>query len=150
MLLADYGKHLLLPEENLRLTRPPAVDPQVARPPPGWLDACKTGAPTTCDFDYAGWLTEANHLGNVASIGQRLEWDPENLRATNTRRPSPSSRASLAPAGASGSLTIRSSAWFGVDVMIGQAPTRLELKPGQTRGGPERTLCRGGTGHRQL
>jgi hypothetical protein len=49
-----------------------------------WLHACKTGASTTCNFEYAGWLTEANHLGNVAyRAGVRLEWDAVNLRATN-------------------------------------------------------------------
>ncbi|MCP4811190.1 MAG: gfo/Idh/MocA family oxidoreductase, partial [Planctomycetaceae bacterium] len=31
-----------------------------------------------------GWLTEANHLGNVAfRAGQKLEWDPVNLKAKN-------------------------------------------------------------------
>ena len=36
------------------------------------------------NFDYAGWLTEANHLGNVAyRAGKRLEWDPAGLRAKN-------------------------------------------------------------------
>ena len=48
------------------------------------MHACKTGEPTTCNFEYAGWLTEANHLGNVAfRTGARLEWDAANLRATN-------------------------------------------------------------------
>jgi carbonic anhydrase/acetyltransferase-like protein (isoleucine patch superfamily) len=51
-----------------------------------WIRACKTGEPTTCNFQYAGWLTEANHLGNVAyRAGQKLEWDSAKLRATNTR-----------------------------------------------------------------
>ena len=50
-----------------------------------WIHACKTGAPTTCNFEYAGWVTEANHLGNVAyRVGQKLEWDPVQLQATNT------------------------------------------------------------------
>ena len=49
-----------------------------------WIHACKTGAATTCNFEYAGWLTEANHLGNVAyRTGRKLEWDPKELRATN-------------------------------------------------------------------
>ena len=35
-------------------------------------------------FDYAGALTEANHLGNLAyRLGKKLEWDPVHLRATN-------------------------------------------------------------------
>ena len=49
-----------------------------------WIQACRTGAPTTCNFGYAGWLTEANHLGNVAyRTGRKLEWDPVRLAATN-------------------------------------------------------------------
>ena len=50
-----------------------------------WLHACKTGAPTTCNFEYAGWLTEANHLGNVAfRAGEKLTWDPTKLEAQGT------------------------------------------------------------------
>ena len=49
-----------------------------------WIHACKTGKPTTCNFEYSGWLTEANHLGNVAyRAGKKLEWDAAKLYATN-------------------------------------------------------------------
>ena len=49
----------------------------------GW-QACKTGSPTGANFEYSGWLTEANHLGNVAyRVGKKLQWDPEKLRAEN-------------------------------------------------------------------
>ena len=49
-----------------------------------WLHACKTGAPTGSHFGYAGPLTEANHLGNVAyRAGKKIEWDPVNLRIPN-------------------------------------------------------------------
>jgi hypothetical protein len=30
-----------------------------------WIRACRTSQPTSADFEYSGWLTEANHLGNV-------------------------------------------------------------------------------------
>jgi predicted dehydrogenase len=85
LLLSDYGKHLLLPEDKFRGFVPPK--PFIAKSlghHAEWLHACKTGAPTTCNFEYAGWLTEANHLGNVAyRSGVRLEWDAVNMRATN-------------------------------------------------------------------
>lgn len=91
MLLADYGKHLLLPEKDFTDFTPP--EPFIAKSPghhAEWIHACKTGDPTTCNFDYAGWLTEANHLGNVAyRAGQKLEWDSVNLRASNTRAADP-------------------------------------------------------------
>ena len=85
MLLSDYGKHLLLPEDKFRGFVPPK--PFLSKSlghHAEWLHAAKTGEPTTCNFEYAGWLTEANHLGNVAyRTGVRLEWDAVNLRAAN-------------------------------------------------------------------
>ena len=49
-----------------------------------WIRACKTGEPTSCPFAYAGPLAEAVQLGLVAyCVGQRLEWDAANLKATN-------------------------------------------------------------------
>jgi predicted dehydrogenase len=83
MILADYGKHILLPEEKFRdFARPAPTIPDSPGHHREWLHACKTGAPTTCHFDYAGALTEANHLGNVAyRTGRMIEWDPEKLEA---------------------------------------------------------------------
>jgi hypothetical protein len=41
-------------------------------------------APLMCNFEYASWLTEANHLGNVAyRVGKKLAWDAKKLRAKN-------------------------------------------------------------------
>ncbi|MCH2127745.1 MAG: Gfo/Idh/MocA family oxidoreductase [Pirellulaceae bacterium] len=86
MLLSDYGKHLLMPEDEFQdFQRPEPFIPKSLGHSAEWIHACKTGAPTTCNFEYAGWLTEANHLGNVAyRVGQKLEWDPVQLQATNT------------------------------------------------------------------
>jgi len=85
MLLSNYDKHLLLPEDKFQGFTPPK--PFIAKSlghHAEWVHACKTGAPTTCNFEYAGWLTEANHLGNVAyRAGERLEWDGANMRVTN-------------------------------------------------------------------
>jgi hypothetical protein len=87
MLLSDYEKHLLLPEEKFKgFQRPAPFIP----PSPGhfeqWISACKTGIPTDSNFDYAAALTAANHLGNVAyRVGKKLEWDPVTLKATNAQ-----------------------------------------------------------------
>jgi len=91
MVLADYGKHTLLPEEKFKdFERPEQFIPKSLGHHAEWIHACKTGAPTTCNFDYAGWLTEANHLGNVAyRAGEKLEWDAEKLRVSNTRKADP-------------------------------------------------------------
>ncbi|MCA9231249.1 MAG: Gfo/Idh/MocA family oxidoreductase [Planctomycetales bacterium] len=85
MVLSDYGKHVLLPEEKYADFVPPAETiPKSIGHHAEWIDACKSGRPTTCNFEYSGWLTEANHLGNVAyRTGKRLEWDAKSLRATN-------------------------------------------------------------------
>jgi predicted dehydrogenase len=83
MLLADYQKYKLLPEEKFAGFQAPAPSiPSSIGHWKEWIAACKTGQPTTCNFDYAGALTEANQLGNVAyRTGRKLEWDPVKLKA---------------------------------------------------------------------
>lgn len=85
MLLSDYGRHVLLPEQDFAdFKRPEPFIPNSIGHHAEWIRACKTGEPTTCNFEYAGWLTEANHLGNVAyRAGKKLEWDAAALKATN-------------------------------------------------------------------
>ena len=102
MLLSDYGKHVLLPEKQFAdFKRPEPTIPKSLGHHAEWIHACKTGAPTTCNFEYAGWLTEANHLGNVAyRAGKKLEWDAEKLQADERPRGrAASSAASTARAG---------------------------------------------------
>ena len=85
MLLSDYGKYLLLPEKQFEgFQRPAQSIPNSIGHHAEWVNACKTGEPTTCNFEYSGWLTEANHLGNVAyRVGKKLEWDPVAMRCKN-------------------------------------------------------------------
>jgi predicted dehydrogenase len=83
MLLSDYGKHVLLPEKEFAdYKRPKAFISKSPGHYEEWLEACKTGRPTSADFEYSGWLTEANHLGNVAfRVGKKLIWDPVTMTA---------------------------------------------------------------------
>ncbi len=85
MLLSSYTKHLLLPEKQFSGFTPPKPFIEKSRGHYAeWIHACKTGAPTTCNFEYAGWLTESNHLGNVAfRAGKKLEWDATTMKAKN-------------------------------------------------------------------
>lgn len=86
MLLSDYNKkHMLLPEKDFAgFQAPPETIPNSPGHWAEWVTACKTGSPTMASFEYGGWLTEANHLGNVAyRTGKKLEWDAENIRAKN-------------------------------------------------------------------
>jgi len=85
MLLADYGRHILLPAEKFKGFKPPKPSiPKSLGHHREWIHACKTGEPTTCNFDYSGMLIEHNLLANVAyRAGKKLQWDPENLKAIN-------------------------------------------------------------------
>ncbi len=91
MLLSDYSKHQLLPQDKFAdFKAPEPFLPRVASPYADWIAACKTGSPTGANFEYSGWLTEANHLGNVAfRAGKKLEWDPVKLCATNAPEVAP-------------------------------------------------------------
>jgi predicted dehydrogenase len=83
MLIADYGQHKLLPEERFAdFKRPEPFIPDSIGHHREWVEACKTGGPTTCNFDYSGALTEAALLCNVAlRTGKKLTWDAKNLKA---------------------------------------------------------------------
>ena len=84
-LIADYNRHRLLPERDFEGFEPPArrIGPSQGHYEE-WIEACKYGGPTTCNFDYAGALTETVLLGNVAfRTGKKLEWDARNLMARN-------------------------------------------------------------------
>jgi predicted dehydrogenase len=85
MLLADYGRLKLFPEDQFKDFTPP---PQTIAPSLGhhreWLEAAKGRGSTLCNFEYSGSLVEHNLLGNVAfRAGEELQWDPKALKATN-------------------------------------------------------------------
>lgn len=84
-LLSDYSKHILLPEEQFKDFKPPApFIPDSPGQQAEWIAACRTGSPTASPFSYAGPLTEANHLGNVAfRAGGKIDWDAKKMRVTN-------------------------------------------------------------------
>jgi predicted dehydrogenase len=86
MLLANYDQNLLLPEDQFKdYQRPEPFIPESIGHHKEWIEACKAGRlTTTCNFDYAGALTETVLLGNVSyRVGKPLEWDPVRLRARN-------------------------------------------------------------------
>ena len=85
MLLADYNRRILLPEEKFADYEPP--EPWIPASPGHhreWLLACKGEGEALCSFDYAGKLIEHNLLGTVAfRTDTRLRWDPAELKAGN-------------------------------------------------------------------
>lgn len=84
-MFADYGSYKLYPEKDFAGFKPP--EPTIPRSIGHWrewLEACKKGTPTTCNFDYAGALTETVLLGIVAyRTGKTIEWDSAKLEAKN-------------------------------------------------------------------
>jgi predicted dehydrogenase len=82
----------IFPESRRQAYEPP---PRTIPRSPGhyqeWLAACKGGPAAGSNFDWAGPLTEAVLLGNIALRRQlreklthcALEWNPEALRITN-------------------------------------------------------------------
>jgi predicted dehydrogenase len=83
MLLADYGKHKLLPEKDFEGFAPPKPTiPDSIGHYKEWVEACKKGTPTTCNFDYSGALTEAVLLGTVSyRLGKPFTWNAGELKA---------------------------------------------------------------------
>ncbi|MHC4682271.1 MAG: Gfo/Idh/MocA family protein, partial [Planctomycetota bacterium] len=83
MLICDYSKHQLLPVERFADFQPPdPFIPDSVGHHREWAEACKTGGPTTCNFDYSGALTEAALLCNVAlRTGRKIIWDARGLKA---------------------------------------------------------------------
>jgi predicted dehydrogenase len=84
-LAADYGRWQLLPQDAFSgFKAPDPTIPDSIGHWAEWIQACKTGSPTLCNFDYSGALSEAVLLGTVAfRTKQRLEWDAQQLKAKN-------------------------------------------------------------------
>ena len=85
-LLADYSLRILMPKQregdmtHYKSPKPDELIPPSLGHHKEWIVACKTGSPTTCNFDYSGALIEANMLALVAyRVGRKLEWDGRSL-----------------------------------------------------------------------
>ena len=82
MLLADYKMHRLLPEDKfVDFTPPTPFIPASPGHQEQWVRACLGEGETGSPFSYAGPLTEANHLGNVAyRVGKKITWDAKKMQ----------------------------------------------------------------------
>jgi len=86
------GNGKLLPEEKFKDFQMPSET--LPRSPGHWIEwvnyAKGNGPVPGSNFQYSGWTTEANHLGNVAyRTGKKIEWDYKNLRASNAPEAAP-------------------------------------------------------------
>ena len=85
MLIADYGRHLLLPEKQYEGFQPPApfISDSVGHHNE-WVLGCKGEGTPLCEFSYSGLLSKTVLLGNVAyRLGTKLDWDAAAGRVTN-------------------------------------------------------------------
>jgi predicted dehydrogenase len=81
-LVCGFDDWLLLPTEKFATVKPAQTIP----PSPGfyreWFDACRGGTPATCNFDYAGPLTEAVLLANIAyRVQGEFAWDAAAMKS---------------------------------------------------------------------
>jgi predicted dehydrogenase len=84
MLLCDYGRRKLLPEKDFKdfVAPKPSIPASIGHYKE-WVEACKSGGKTTCNFDYSGALTESVLLGTVAyRLGKGFDWDGKTLKAS--------------------------------------------------------------------
>ena len=86
MLVSNYTRHDLLPQDKFAGFKPPEQTiPNSVGHHREWVDAIKNGGTPLCNFDYSGALTEAVLLGTITyRTGQRIEWDSANLKIKNS------------------------------------------------------------------
>ena len=90
-LIADFESRILLPfGDNADLTYYKPRDARTSVLPPlghfqkQWIDACKNGGKTACDFEYSGNMIEQMLLGLVAyRVGKKIQYDGAEGRVTN-------------------------------------------------------------------
>ncbi|MBP7050408.1 MAG: Gfo/Idh/MocA family oxidoreductase [Phycisphaerae bacterium] len=85
ILYPHCGSPRLIPETAMKGFKvPEPTFDRTANHYQDWIRGCKGGPKPLSNFDYAGPLTEAILLGNVAAFaGQKLEWDGANMKVTN-------------------------------------------------------------------
>ena len=78
MILSNYSRHLVLRNDQAtkEFDRPTPSIPRSIGHHREWTEAIRKGGRPSCNFDYAGKLTQAVLLGSVAfKAGKKLEWD---------------------------------------------------------------------------
>jgi predicted dehydrogenase len=86
-IMCDFsgGNPRLIPESKMKAFQPPPKNlPRSIGHDREWIEACKGGAPAGAHFGFAGPVTEAFLLGNVAlRAGKKIYWDSPNMRILN-------------------------------------------------------------------
>lgn len=86
-LLTDYsgGKHRFLPESKFTgISAPARTLPRTTGHYREWIEAAKTGKPTSCNFDLGARMTRVALLGTLAARrAGYLIWEPAEMRFSN-------------------------------------------------------------------
>jgi predicted dehydrogenase len=92
-LVSDFDSRLLIPygkgaDMSYYHRRPKeALIPDLGGFQQQWINACKTGRDTACDFEYGGTLIEMMLLGLVAfRAGEKISYNGETGRVTNSAK----------------------------------------------------------------
>ncbi len=88
MYIGDKGiilENRIIPESKMKAYK---IPPKTLKRRSGtwgeWVEAIRGGEPAGCNFDWAGILTEAVLLGNIAiRTDKELQWDSENMKFAN-------------------------------------------------------------------
>ncbi|MHC4504462.1 MAG: Gfo/Idh/MocA family protein [Planctomycetota bacterium] len=86
ILVSDVSSPRIVPESKMKaFDRPKPFIPRVKDHKIEWFESIRTGKPASSSFaDAGGHLAEVVLLGNLAvRTGRKIEWDGENLKATN-------------------------------------------------------------------
>jgi predicted dehydrogenase len=83
-LVTNYNHHEIFPVKGKTIAEAPRVLPRSVGHHREWLDAIKTRATCSCNFEYGHRLTTVGELGNISLwTGEKLVWDPAAERITN-------------------------------------------------------------------
>ena len=85
-ILSNYSQHLLFRKGKAvtEIERPEPSIPRSVGHHKEWTDAIRSGDATTCNFDYAGNLTQAVLLGSVSyRENTAIDWNASEGRITN-------------------------------------------------------------------
>lgn len=91
MYIGDKGvilENRIIPESKMKAYK---IPPKTLKRRSGtwgeWIEAIRGDEPAGCNFDWAGILTEAVLLGNIAiRTDKELQWDAENMTFVNNKK----------------------------------------------------------------
>ena len=79
-----FGARILNPARAKTFADVPKTLPRRPGTMPEWYEACRGGELASCNFDWAGPITDSLLLGNIAiRTGKWLAWDAEHMKFTN-------------------------------------------------------------------